>query len=126
MSVEPEAVEHRDRPEDGEDPFAVGGIEERAADLEVIALGLHAVDVGEVADVAGHLGVQVGLEIFGAALLDQRVGMVLVRDEELEAIDDVADARRLLGRSIGDHGLVGRWDLPGEHHGVARRADLDR
>ena len=52
--------------------------------------------------------------------------MVLVGHEELEAIDDVADAGRLLRRAIGQHGLVGRRDLPREHDGVARGADLDR
>ena len=43
--------------------------------------------------------------------------MVLVGNDEFEAIDDFADARGLLRRPIDDHGFVGRRDPAGECDG---------
>ena len=37
--IQPEAMQDGDRPEDGEDPVLVGGVEERPADLELVRRG---------------------------------------------------------------------------------------
>ena len=47
---------------------------ERAAEDERITAGFDAVEVGELAKVAADLGCQVGLDVFRASLLDQRIG----------------------------------------------------
>ena len=91
-----------------------------------IAPGLDAVDVGQIADVPADLGGEVGLEVFGPSLAKQRVGVVFVGHDEFEVVDDVADARSLLGRSEHEHGLVGRRDLARECDVSVGGADLDR
>jgi hypothetical protein len=84
-------VEHGDRSEDGEDSVFICGIEESAPDLEQVAARPDAVDVGEVADVAAHLRRQVGSGHQDARFRTRGSGD-LIRDEEFEAIDDVADS----------------------------------
>ena len=109
-------LQHRDRPQDGEQPVAILPFAERAADVDHVAAGLNSVDMGKVADVTANLRGQVRLEVFGASFLEQRIGMIFVGNGEFEAIDDFADARCLLGGPIHDHGLEG-----GRH--LARQGD---
>ena len=100
-------MEYRDRAQDGEQPVSILSFTQGASNLDHIAVGLDPVDVREIADMAANLGCEIRLQVFGASFLEQRVGMVFIGNAEFQPINHFADARRLLGGPVDDHGFIG-------------------
>ena len=107
-------AQHRDRSQDGKQSLAVLPFAERAADVNNIALRLNPVDVSQVADVPPDLRLEERLEVFRAAFLDERIGVIFVRDGEFEPIDHFTHTRSLLRGPVHDHGFVGGGNAAGE------------
>ena len=72
------------------------------------------------------LGFEVGFNVLRPTFFDQGVGRGAVGDDEFHAVVDLADPRRLLRGSKGDHRFVHRRDLAGERRHTVAHLHPDR